>query len=289
MNDQFLNEAALWGLRVLYAAAILGVGLWVAFFLSRLVQRQANRHPRIDATLASFLSLILRYAIIAFVLIAVLQKFGIQTTSLVAVLGAGALAVGLALQGTLGNVASGIMIALMRPYKLGDFIEINGKEGRVAGVDLFFTELASQEGRRVFVPNGQAMSNPIVNHTTRGQRRCVLAFGIGYEDDIDLALRVARDVMTGDARALADPQPWFGVEALGDFAVSISARVWVRNEDHFEYGADMLKLVKEAFDREGVELPYPHSVEISKGEIMLRTPPIKPAAGMTAEQREAAA
>lgn len=276
MNDQLFNDIVAWAVRILTAALILGVGVWFAFFISKFVQREANKHPRIDATLAAFLALLLRYAILAFVLIAVLQKFGVQTTSLVAVLGAGALAVGLALQGTLGNVASGIMIALLRPYKLGDFVEINGKEGRVADIDLFFTELATQEGRKIFVPNGQVVTNPIVNHSRHGQRRCVLAFGIGYEDDIDQALDIMRDVMAGDPRAMAEPEPWFGVESLGDFSVSVSGRVWVKTPDHFQYKADMLKLVKEAFDREGVELPYPHSVEISKGEITLRTPPIKP-------------
>lgn len=276
MNPALVDDATTWLVRIGSAAAILGGGIWLAFFLSRLVRREATKHPRIDATLAGFFALLLRYAILAFVLIAVLQKFGVQTTSLVAVLGAGALAIGLALQGTLGNVASGIMLALLRPYKIGEFVEVNGKEGRVANLDLFFTELATNDGRRVFVPNGQVVTNPIVNHTTSKKRRCVLTFGIGYEDDIDQALDLARQVMTGDPRALEEPAPWFGVESLGDFAVNISGRVWVRTEDHFQYRADMLKLVKEAFDREGVELPYPHSVEISKGEIILRSPPIKP-------------
>ena len=270
------DAAIVWGLRVLYAAAILGIGLWLAFFVSKIVRRQAIKHPRIDTTLGTFLSLVIRYAIIVFVIIAVLQKFGVQTASLVAVLGAGALAVGLALQGTLGNFASGIIIAFMRPYHIGDFVEVNGKEGKVTDLDLFFTVIETLDDRRVLVPNGQAVSNPIINFTTMGRRRCVIIFGVGYEDDLDQVLAVAKAVMTGDGRAMSDPPPWFGVDGLGDFAVNVSGRVWIKTDDYLDYRADMLKAVKEAFDREGIEMPYPHAVEMSKGEIPLRTPPVKP-------------
>lgn len=276
MDPNLPDAALVWGLRVLYAAGILIVGLWAAFFVSRFVRREVIKHPRVDRTLGTFVALMIRYAIIIFVIVAVLQKFGVETTSLVAVLGAGALAIGLALQGTLGNVASGIMIAFMRPYRLGDFVQINGQEGRVVDIDLFFTELRAQDARRIFVPNGQAMGNPIINYTEKGRRRVMINVGIGYEDDIDEAFRVMAEIMTGDRRALAEPEPWFGVTALGDFSVSVEGRVWVKTEDHRRYKADMLKAVKEAFDREGIEMPYPHSVEISKGEITLRTPPVKP-------------
>jgi small conductance mechanosensitive channel len=282
MSPEFIDTATLWGLRILSATTILAIGLWLAFFLSKLVRNQAQKHPHVDQTLSAFFSVVVRYLVIAVVIVAVLQKFGIQTTSLVAVLGAGALAIGLALQGALGNVASGIMIAFLRPYKLNDFVEINGKEGKVVDIDLFFTELKTNDGRRIFVPNGQAVSNPIVNYTTQQQRRCVITFGIGYEDDIDQALQVLRDTMTGDPRAATEPPAWFGVEALADSSVNLSARVWVSTDAYFGYRTDMLKLVKEAFDREGIEIPYPHAVQISKGEVPLRAAPIKPAAATPA-------
>jgi small conductance mechanosensitive channel len=279
MNPDIPDLALVWVVRVAYAAVVLAAGLWFAFFISRVARKQAEKNPRIDTTLGTFLSRAVRYALIIVVLIIVLQMFGVQTASLIAVLGASALAIGLALQGTLTNVASGIIIALMRPYHIGDFVEINGKEGRVTDLDLFFTELLNADNRRVLVPNGQAISNPIVNHTTKGRRCCVLTFGIGYEDDIDKAFAVLKSVMLGDKRAIAEPEPWFGVVALGDFSVNLTARVWVPTSAHRNYRADMLKLVKEAFDREGVEMPYPHAVEMSKGEIPARSPPIKPPAG----------
>jgi small conductance mechanosensitive channel len=220
-------------------------------------------------------SRIVKYAIIIIVIIAVLQMFGVQTASLVAVLGAGALAIGLALQGTLGNVASGIIVAIMRPYHIGDYVEINGKEGQVVDLDLLFTELKYQ-GRKIIIPNGQAISNPIINYIVQGRRRCIIQFGVGYDDDLDKVFSVLKETMTSDSRALADPEPWFGVVELGDFSVNVSARVWVKANDHLDFRVDMIKKVKEAFDREGIDLPYPHSVEISKGEIELRMPPIKP-------------
>lgn len=271
------EELITWAARIGSAALILVVGLWLAFFLSRLARQKAIEHPRIDETLGTFLSLMIRYALITLVLIVVLQQFGVQTTSLVAVLGASALAIGLALQGTLTNVASGIMIAIIRPYHIGDFVEINGKEGIVTALDLFFTRLRSPDERIVLVPNGQAASNPIVNHTQKGRRRCIVAVGIGYEDDIDQALDLMRGIMTADPRALADPPAWFGIKDLGDFAVNVEGRVWIPTDQHRVYKSDMIKLIKEAFDREGIDMPYPHAVEISKGEIARRDPPIKPA------------
>lgn len=277
MDTNIPDDVWAWGLRILYAAAVLAIGLWIAFFVSRLARSQAEKNPRIDTTLGAFLSRMVRYAIIAVVLVVVLQMFGVQTASLVAILGASALAVGLALQGTLGNVASGIMIALIRPYHIGDYVEIGGKEGRVTDLDLFFTELATLDDRRMLVPNGQAMSNPITNFTTKGQRRCVVVFGIGYEDDIDHAFAVLQTIIERDPRTLPKPGAWIGVESLGDFAVNISARAWIKTEDYLDYRADLIKAAKEAFDREGIEMPYPHAVEMSKGEITPRSPPIKPA------------
>ncbi|WP_432769972.1 MAG: mechanosensitive ion channel [Sphingopyxis sp.] len=271
------EELITWIARIGSAAFILVVGLWLAFFLSRLARRKALENPRVDATLATFLSVMIRYALIILVIIIVLQQFGVQTTSLVAVLGASALAIGLALQGTLTNVASGIMLAIIRPYHIGDFVEINGREGNVIDLDLFFTRLRSPDEQVILVPNGQVTANPIVNHTQKGRRRCVITIGIGYEDDIDQALTVMKNIMAGDPRAINEPPPWFRLKDLGDYSVNLQGRAWVPAEQHGRYKSEMTKLIKEAFDREGIDMPYPHAVEMSKGEIERRDPPIKPA------------
>ena len=274
------EELVTWAARIGSAALILIVGLWLAFFLSKLARNKALEHPRIDASLGAFLSMMIRYVLIILVLIIVLQQFGVQTTSLVAVLGASALAVGLALQGTLTNVASGIMIAIMRPYHIGDFVEVNGREGTVIDLDLFFTRLRSPDEQIILVPNGQATSNPIINHIQKGRRRCIITVGIGYEDDIDHALAVIQEIMAGDPRAITDPPGWFGVKDLGDSAVNIQGRIWVPSDEHRIYKSEMTKRIKEAFDRDGIEIPYPHAVELSKGEIERRDPPIKPVSGV---------
>jgi small conductance mechanosensitive channel len=278
MGLEFSDDVIGWIARIVSATAILVVGLWLAFYISKLVRRKATQHPRIDTTLGNFFAIVIRYAIVIVVLLIVLQQFGVQTTSLVAVLGASALAIGLALQGTLTNVASGIMIALIRPYHIGDHVELNGKKGKVTDVDLFFTTLRDRAGQTIMVPNGQAVSNPIINFTRHGQRCCVIEVGVGYEDDLDGALEVMRATMCGDPRADGDEaEPWFGVEELGESAVLLRGRVWVPTADYRRYYADMLKALKEAFDREGIEIPYPHAVEMSKGEVERRDPPIKPA------------
>lgn len=273
VSPHLLDSALVWAFRVLYAAAILGVGLWLAFFLSGLARRHAEKNPRIDTTLGAFLSRAVRYGLITIVLIIVLQMFGVQTASLVAILGASALAIGLALQGTLTNVASGIIVALIRPFRIGDFVEIDGKEGLVTDLDLFFTEIRSPDNRRVLIPNGQAISKPIINHTTLGRRCCALTVGVGYQDDLDQALAVLKRVMLLDPRALAEPAPWFAVQDLGDSSVRLSGLVWVRAGEYRMYRADMLKAIKEAFDAEHIEMPYPHSVHISKEGV--RSPPVE--------------
>lgn len=277
MSQNLTDLMLVWGVRIGSAAAVLIFGIWLAFFLSRFAKRQAEKNPRIDVTLGTFLARAIRYALVAIVLVVVLQMFGVQTASLVAILGASALAIGLALQGTLSNVASGIIVALLRPYHIGDYVDLNGKEGTVIDLDLFFTTIRTSDNRRIMIPNGQALSNPITNFYTGGNRCVALIFGIGYEDDIDKALGTLKSVMLGDRRALTDPEPWFGVVKLGDFSVDITARVWVKKADGKNYRSEMLQQVKQTFDREGIDLPYPHSVEISKGEIELRTPPIKAA------------
>ncbi len=134
------------------------------------------------------------------------------------------------------------MIALIRPYHIGDFVEINGKEGVVTDLDLFFTEIETLDDRRILVPNGQAVSNPITNFTTHGRRRCVILFGVGYEDYLDEVVRILRETMTADTRALAEPGAWFDVETLGDFSVNVSARVWVKTGDYLDYRAKMIKV-----------------------------------------------
>ncbi|MDX1294026.1 MAG: mechanosensitive ion channel, partial [Hyphomonas sp.] len=210
-----LTPAAIWsdyspliisfGLKVLGALFVLVIGLRIAGWLAGLVRREAMKREGIDDTLGSFFASLVRWAITAAVLIAVLQVFGVQATSFVAVLGALTLAIGLSMQGALGNIASGVMIMLFRPYKLGDYIEAAGVGGTVKDINLFQTVLATPDNVKVLVPNSQAIDGVIRNYTGYDTRRADVTFGIDYDDDMDKAIAIIRQVIDADARIFKDP------------------------------------------------------------------------------------
>ena len=254
------------GTNIVLAALILIIGFVVAGVVRRNVHRAAERSRRLDATLASFFSSMAYYAVIAVVIIAVLSRFGVQTASLVAALGAVTLAVGLALQGTLSNIAAGVMIIAFRPYGVGDWVQAAGVSGGVKEINLFTTVLATADNTRVIVPNAQAWGGIITNYTANPTRRIEFVFSIDYGDDIDKAMEVIRDTLGRDTRILPDPAIFTGVAAHGSSAVDIVTRVWVNGSDYWDVHYDALKNVKQAFDRNGITIPYPHQVNVAKEE-----------------------
>lgn len=246
------------------ALAVLVFGWMAAGILSGMVRRRVNSSPRIDKTIGNFAASIVKWVILAMVLVAVLGIFGIQATSLVAVLGAATLAIGLALQGTLSDLAAGFMLVLFRPYKLGQYVEIGGTSGTVVDLNLFFTELATPDNVQIILPNGQAWGAVIRNFSHHETRRCDLGFGIDYGDDADRAMQIILDLANADPRVHADPEPWVRVVNLGDSSVDLGVRLWCDAADYWGLKFDMTKSVKEAFDKNGVSIPYPHQVEIQK-------------------------
>ena len=269
-----LTAAALWseyspfiisfGVKVLGALLVLIIGLRIAGWLAGLVRSAALKREGIDDTLGNFFASLVRWAITAAVLIAVLQVFGVQATSFVAVLGALTLAIGLSMQGALGNIASGVMIMLFRPYKLGDYIEAAGVAGTVKDINLFQTVLATVDNVKVLVPNSQAIDGVIENYSGYDPRRADVTFGIDYDDDMDKAIAVIKQVIEADDRIFRDPEPFVKVVNLGDSSVDIATRSWVQAADVWDVKFHLMKAVKEAFDREGISIPYPHQVEIQK-------------------------
>ncbi len=248
----------------LKALVVLIVGWTVAGWAGRIARKRVNATPQIDPTVGNFLASIVRWAILLVVLIAVLGIFGIEATSLVAVLGAASLAIGLALQGTLSDLAAGMMLIIFRPYKLGQFVDIGGTAGTVKDINLFVTELATPDNVQIIVPNGQAWGSVITNFSAHDTRRVDLVFGIDYGDDADAAMKIISDLANADARVLKDPESWVRVTNLGDSSVDITARIWCNAADYWDLKFDMTKSVKEAFDKGGVSIPYPHTVEIQK-------------------------
>jgi small conductance mechanosensitive channel len=228
------------------------------------VRRRVNADPRIDKTLGNFASSVVKWVLLVIVLIAVLGIFGIQATSLVAILGAATLAIGLALQGTLADLAAGFMLILFRPYGLGQYVDIGGTAGTVENIDLFVTELTTPDNVQIIIPNGQAWGAVITNYSAHPTRRLDLTFGIDYGDDVETAMEIILRLAGEDDRVHDDPDPWVRVTNLGDSSVDLGVRLWCDAADYWELKFDMLKRVKQAFDAEGVTIPYPHSVEIQK-------------------------
>jgi small conductance mechanosensitive channel len=204
------------------------------------------------------------WVIIAAVLIVVLQLFGFQATSLVAILGASTLAIGLALQGTLSDVASGVLLIAFRPYKIGQFVDIDGTTGTVREVTLFTTELVTPDNVQIIMPNSKAWGAVIMNFSTHDTRRVDLVFGIDYSDNSDEAMAVIQNIVDKDDRVLKSPEAWMKVTNLGDSSVDITVRIWVASSDYWDVKFDTTKAVKEAFDQNGISIPYPHQVEISR-------------------------
>lgn len=258
-------------MRLLVAGLILAVTLWLAKRLGGVAERALTRlphhHQPADSTLATFVSTLVKYLVVAVGLVAVLQQLGVQATSVLAVLGAASLAVGLALQGTLSNVAAGVMILLLRPYRAGDRVELNGRQGTVVGMDLFNTKLLDYDGLTLYMPNGKVFGDLIVNISQSGRRRIDLTFGVDYEDDLDLALDTLLKVAAGDPRVLADPAPWAKVTATADSAVNVTLRCWASTNVWMDTKFDLTKQVKETFDAVGLSIPYPHQVELSREDV----------------------
>ena len=246
------------------ALIVLVIGWFLAGFVSSLVKRRIVAHERIDDTIGGFAASLVRWLVLLITVIAVLQLFGIEATSLVAVLGAGTLAVGLALQGTLSDIAAGVMLVIFRPYKIGQFVSIGGTSGTVKDLNIFVTELVTPDNVQIIMPNGQAWGAVITNFSAHATRRLDLTFGIDYGDDADKAIQIILDVATADDRIQKDPEPWVRVTNLGDSSVDLGVRLWCTAGDYWELKFHMLKAVKEAFDAGGISIPYPHQVEIQK-------------------------
>lgn len=246
------------------ALAVLVVGWTLAGWISRVIRARVNARPQIDKTIGNFTASIARWLILAVTGIAVLNLFGIQATSLVAVLGAVTLAIGLALQGTMADLAAGFMLIVFRPYKLDDYVDIAGTAGTVKDINLFFTELATPDNIQIIVPNGKAWGTIITNYSFHKQRRCDLVFSIDYGDDAGKAMAIVLDCARADGRVLEDPEPWVRVTALGSSSVDLTARLWCLASDYWEMRFELTRRVKEAFDKAGITIPYPHQVEIRK-------------------------
>lgn len=265
--DMPMEYAAAYGpvvINAVKALVVLIVGWFLAGLISGMVRRRVVSHPKIDDTIGNFAASLVRWLVLLVTVIAVLQLFGIEATSLVAVLGAATLAIGLALQGTLSDIAAGVMLIIFRPYKLGQFVDIGGTSGTVKDLNLFVTELVTPDNVQIIMPNGKAWGAVVTNFSAHETRRLDLTFGIDYGDDTDKAIQLIIDTAKADSRVHSDPAPWVRLTNLGDSSVDLGVRLWCDAGDYWELKFHMLKAVKKAFDENGINIPYPHIMSVPK-------------------------
>ena len=254
--DKVYELLTVYGIKVVAAIAIFVVGRWVAKAIVNFIKRLMTK-SNTDETLVKFVGSLSYIALLAFVIIAALNQLGIQTTSFIAILGAAGLAIGLALQGSLGNFAAGVLMIIFKPFKVGDFIEGAGVAGTVEAIQIFTTQLKTPDNKTIIVPNAKMTGDNITNYTMKGTRRVDFVFGIGYEDDIDKARKVIEEIIAEDNRVLKDPAPMVAVSELADSSVNFVARAWTSADDYWGFYFDTMEKVKKQFDADGISIPYP--------------------------------
>ncbi len=248
--------AAVYGIKIVGAIAIIILGRIAIGIIGKIVHRMMTK-GKVDETLTKFVVSLTRIALMVFIIIAAMGTLGVQTASFVAVIGAAGLAIGFALQGSLSNFASGVMLVIFRPFRAGDYVEAGGTAGVIEAVQIFNTQFKTPDNKKVIVPNSQITGGSIINYSAKDTRRVDLVFGIGYGDDIKKAKALLMQILTEDSRVLKDPAPTVAVLELGDSSVNFAVRPWVATADYWAVYFDITEKVKLTFDREGVSIPFP--------------------------------
>lgn len=255
-----------WGINIIFAVLIFIVGKYLVGIITNLVKKLMAK-AKMDAILVNFIGSIIRSVLLLFVVIAALDQLGVNTTSLIALIGAAGLAIGLALQGSLQNLASGVMLIVFRPFTDGDFIEAGGTMGVVEEIGIFTTKMRTGDNKEVIVPNGQIFGGIITNYSKRDTRRVDMVFGISYGDDIRKAKDIIAGIIAADERILKEPEPLIAVGELADSSVNFNVRPWVKSGDYWSVYFDLNEKIKLAFDDNGISIPFPQmDVHIEKSE-----------------------
>jgi small conductance mechanosensitive channel len=261
------NLATLYGLKILAAIFIFVIGRWIAKMIKKFLGKTMTRSG-VDATIIPFVLDLSYVALLIMVIVASLGALGIQTTSLIAVLGAAGLAVGLALQGSLSNFAAGVLIVTFRPIRVGDYFEGAGTAGTVEHIQIFSTTAKTPDNKVIIIPNGKLLSDNIVNYSMKEIRRVDMTVGVSYADPIDKVKEVLADILAKDSRILQDPSPIIGLIQLADSSVNFAVRPWVKTEDYWAVYFDLHETIKKRFDAEGISIPFPQQdIHVYKEEL----------------------
>lgn len=244
------------GIHIVSAIAILVIGFWLTKLFTKILNKVLLKRD-VEPTLIGFLTSSLKFVFYLFVIIAAVGQLGVETTSFIAVLGAAGLAVGLALQGSLSNLAAGIMLVIFRQIKVGQFIEGGGASGTVEKIGIFNTTLVSIDNKVIYIPNSKLINDNITNYNEKEIRRVDMVFGISYNDDITKAKNIIHEILKSDERILKDPAPQVVLAKLADSSVNINVRPWVKTTDYWDVHFDLLESVKRKFDEEKITIPFP--------------------------------
>ena len=267
--EQYLNQLKIilmeYTPKVLMALAVLIIGLLIIKVFVNTTKKVLSKRE-VDITLQKFLLNLLNWVLKILLFITVVAKLGIETTSFAAILASAGLAIGLALQGSLANFAGGILIIIFKPIKIGDFIEAQGVSGSVKEIEIFTTKLNTTDNKEIIIPNGALSNGNIVNYSTEATRRVDFTFGVGYDSDIKKTKEVISRVINSHSLVLKEPAPAVNLSELADSSINFFTRGWVKKEDYWTVKFDILEQIKEALDAAGIEIPYPHSVQINKKE-----------------------
>lgn len=247
---------SLYAIKILIALAIFFVGKFIAKKIVKLVEKMMER-SKLDKTLIVFAGNVLYALALAFVVIAALSQLGIDTTSLAAIMAAAGLAIGLALQGSLSNLAAGVMIIAFRPFGSGDYVEVAGTGGTVEEISIFTTRLKSPDNKAIIVPNGEIIAANITNYSAKPTRRVDMVFGVGYDDDLKLVRKTLEKIIKDDKRILKDPEPQIAVSELADSSINFVVRPWVNSADYWDVFFETQEKVKNEFDKAGISIPFP--------------------------------
>ncbi|UKM65780.1 mechanosensitive ion channel [Flavobacteriaceae bacterium GSB9] len=262
-TEKWIDLATDYGLKILGAIIIWIIGAWVIKKLLKATRKVMTKR-NYEESLQKFLMNLLGWTLKVVLIIVVLGTVGVETTSFAAVIAAAGLAIGLALQGSLGNFAGGVLIMIFKPFKIGDFIQAQGESGTVKEIEIFTTKLTTPDNKEIIIPNGSLSNGNITNYSTEDTRRVDFTFGVGYDSDIKKTKEVILRVINSNPQILKDPAPAINVSELADSSINFFTRVWVKKEDYWAVNFDIIERTKEAFDEAGIDIPYPHQVEIQK-------------------------
>lgn len=256
MISKLIEWGSAFGIKLIAAIAILIIGRIIAKSIKNLLVKMLKK-KKLDETISSFITSLIYSTLWIFVILAALSQLGIQTTSFMAIIGAAGLAIGLALQGSLSNFASGFLIILFKPFKVGDYVDAGGVSGTISKISVFTTEINSVDNKKIIVPNSQIMNGTITNYTAEKTRRVDFTFGVGYEADINKVKNILSNIITGHKLILKDPEPFVRLGNLGESSIDFTVRVWTKTENYWDVFFDLTEQAKNEFDKNGISIPFP--------------------------------